>query len=376
MKITLATGLYPPEIGGPATYAAMLEEELPGFGFVVNTVPFGWVRRYPKIIRHFAYAWKLYKESKGSEVIYALDPVSVGLPSMLVAKFTKKKFLVRLGGDYAWEQGRIRFGVNDTLDNFLENRKDWPLAVKFLAKIQTTVVKGAYKVVVPSNYLKSVVLKWGIPEDHIRVIYSALFPLEVKGNREDLRHQLSYTHPTIVSAGRLVPWKGFRVLIDVVASLRAHYPNISLIIVGDGEDMQTLKAEVAKKQIVQNVRFTGRISKEALGATIKAADVFVLNTAYEGLSHQLIEVMDIGTPIVTTNAGGNPELITDGVNGYLVEFNNADQLEEAITRVLNHPESRERIVQTARGRSKEFSKEVVIEGIVTLLKDVYGVSTK
>ena len=374
MKITLAAGLYPPEMGGPATYAAMLESELPDRGITINTVPFGWVRHYPKIIRYCVYAWKLWQASKDTNVIYALDPISVGLPALLISRLRRQPFVIRLGGDYAWEQGRVRFGVTDMLDDFLENKKDWPLPVKVLAWLQSFVVSRANRVVAPSKYLKGVIQKWGVQPDKIQVIYSALYPLEVTGLRDDLRVQLNYTNPTIVSVGRLVPWKGFRILIEVVAELRKDYPEISLVIVGDGNDKAVLEAQVAKNDLHSCVRFTGRLSKAALGATIRAADVFVLNTAYEGLAHQLIEVMDIGTPIVTTKAGGNPELITDGVNGFLVEYNNKLELKEAIARVLNHPESRERMTQSARLRSKEFNKSVVVTDIEAVLKELYAQS--
>ncbi len=372
MKVALATGLYPPEIGGPATYAIMLESELPSRGVEVVTVPFGWVRHYPKVVRHFVFAWKLWKESKSADVIYALDSISVGLPALCVAKLLKKPFLIRLGGDYAWEQGRTRFGLKVTLDEYIAHMENAPWVVRQFAKLQTFVVSRAVQVIVPSQYLKSVVSKWGIPEENIKMIYSALYPLEVSGDKDTLRSQLSYSQPTIVSAARLVPWKGFRVLIDVVARLRKKYPHISLVIIGDGEERSVLEAQVAKYQLGSCVRFTGRISKEALGASIKAADVFVLNTAYEGLSHQLIEVMDLGVPIVTTKSGGNPELITDGVNGYLIDFNHSGQLEEAIVRVLNHPESRERMTQSARLRSKDFQKQIVVEEIATVLKNIHG----
>jgi len=371
MKITIATGLYPPEIGGPATYAAMLESELPAQGIKINTVPFGWVRHYPKIIRHLIYAWKLWQESKEADIIYALDPISVGLPALWVARLQHKPFLIRLGGDYAWEQGRIRFGITDTLDDFLKKPDTWPLRVKLFAKLQAYVVGRAKRVIVPSEYLKSVVMQWGIKEKNIQVIYSALYPLEVNETRESLRHSLSYSYPTIVSSGRLVPWKGFQALIEIMPDLRLRFPDISLVIIGDGEEEIKLKKLVEKLQLTNHVRFAGSISKEALGATIKAADVFVLNTAYEGLSHQLIEVMDIGTPIVATKAGGNVELITNGVNGFLVEFNHKQELTEAIEYVFNHPEARERISQSARGRSKLFKKEVVIKEIITMLNEIH-----
>ena len=369
MNITLATGLYPSEIGGPATYAALLESELPSRGIDVRTVPYGWVRQYPKIVRLAVYTWKLWRESKRADAVYALDAVSVGLPALLVATLRRKPLLVRLEGDYAWEQGRMRFGVHTTLDEYRSNPKSAPLAVRSLAFIQTYVVSRAAVVIVPSAHLKSIVTQWGVDAKKISVVYSALYPLTVSGTRDSLRTQLEYSQPTLVSAARLVPWKGFRVLIEVVAKLTERFPDISLVIIGDGEERSKLEALVTKKQLSTHIRFTGRISKDALGAAIKAADVFVLNSAYEGLSHQLIEVMDVGVPIVTTTSGGNPELITNGVNGYLVDFNDATQLEEAIVRVVNHPESKERMTQAARLRSKDFQQKTVVEGIVTVLKN-------
>lgn len=372
MKIVLATGLYPAEIGGPATYAGMLEAELPKQEIAVSTVPYGWVRRYPKIIRYVAYAWKLWKAARKADAIYALDPVRVGLVTAWVAKLTGKPLLVRLTGDYAWEQGRVRFGIKETLDAYTKNPGTASWRVRLLAAIQLAVVRQSTFVIVSSYYLQSIVTQWGIDKAKIKVVYGALYPLEVNSARDTLRAQLDYTYPTLVSAARLVPWKGFRVLIEVVNSLKQRYPDITLVIIGEGEERRKLESQVMKSGLQEHVRFTGRLAKDTLGVTLKAADVFVLNTAYEGLSHQLIEVMDLGVPIVTTRSGGNPELITDGVNGYLIDFNDAAQLEEAVTRVLSHPESRERITQSARLRSKDFQKPVVVERIATILKSVHG----
>lgn len=370
MKIVIATGLYPPEIGGPATYAAMLKTELPPLGIEVTVVPFGLVRSYPKIIRHFVYTYKLWIESSGSDVVYALDPISVGLSALWVSRLRKTPFLIRLGGDYAWEQGRVRFGVKDTLDDYLSKPDEAVLAVRMFAKLQTYVVSKACKVILPSNYLKSVVMKWGIDESKIQVIYSALFPLQVTETKEKLRSKLNYSYPTIMSAARLVPWKGFPVLISVVAKLKSQYPDISLIIAGSGAEKKRLEAQVLDLNLEKHVKFTGDVSKDTLGALIKTADVFVLNTAYEGLSHQLIEVMDIGTPIVTTTAGGNTELITDGIDGLLVEFNDQEQILQAVNRILNNQEIGERIVQSARGRSKLFSKVEVISEIKKVFESI------
>jgi glycosyltransferase involved in cell wall biosynthesis len=371
MKILIATGLYPPEIGGPATYALLLEEELPKRGFEIVVVPFGWVRHYPKIIRHGVYVYKLWRESRGVDVMYALDPISVGLPALIVANVTRTPFLLRLGGDYAWEQGVNRFGITQTLDEFTAKKVRRPCMVQLLSFVQTFVSKRALKVVAPSEYLKSIIASWGVKQQAIVVIHSALYPLVVEETKEELKKQLSFSTPTIISAGRLVPWKGFSTLVEVIAKMKDTYPDISLIIAGDGGELATLQTKVKEHNVEKHVRFVGRISKDALGASIKAADVFVLNTAYEGLSHQLIEVMDLGTPIITTNIGGNPELITNGINGILVSFDDVDAIIDGLVRLLEYPETRSRIVQSARGRSKDFSQHIMLEKIGALLNDVY-----
>jgi glycosyltransferase involved in cell wall biosynthesis len=373
MQVLIATGLYPPEIGGPATYTRLLEDELPKQGITVTTVPFGWVRHYPKIIRHIVYGYKVWQEARRShaDIVYALDPISVGIPALCVARILHKPFIIRLGGDYAWEQGRVRYGLTETLDTFITGTTYRPFMVRVLAKIQSYVTASAVRVVAPSQYLKKIITTWGVPAEKIEVIYSALYPLAVSGTKEELKKQLEFSTPTLISAGRLVPWKGFSVLIDVVSELVARYPNITLVIIGDGPDEQSLKQQVIQQGLEAHVRFVGRVSKETLGASIKASDVFVLNTAYEGLSHQLIEVMDLGTPIVTTTVGGNTELITDSVHGFLVPFNDKTALSESIIRVLDHPETRVRIVQSARGRSKEFFQTEMIGHITTLLKSTH-----
>ena len=371
MKVLVATGLYPPEIGGPATYAAMLAEELPAHDIDVVVVPFGLVRRYPRIIRHAIFVWKLWRMSKGVDLVYALDATSVGLPALIASRLRGIPFLLRVPGDYAWEQGQLRFGVTDRLHDFIEKRNEYGLPVRLLCWLESFVATRAVRVVVPSDYMKYVMEKWGVAKERVTVIYSALYPLPVDGTRDDLRAQLSYTEPTIVSAGRLVPNKGFLQLISVFAELRSEYPEAQLVIVGEGPQHNALLQQAKDFGVSESVRLVGQVSKEALGASIRAADVFVLNTAHEGLSHQLIEVMDLGVPIVTTEVGGNPELITDGVDGYLVPYDDAAALKAAIGHVLDHPESRERIVQSARGRSKLFAKEVVVGQIVEIVK-AYG----
>jgi len=368
ITILLATGLYPPEIGGPATYTQMLEATLHAHKVEVITVPFGTVRHLPKIVRHIAFFWKLVQNVQKVDAVYALDSISVGLPAMFVSVLAHKPFLIRLGGDYAWEQGVQRFGVTQTLDAYTTMKKGVPLPVRVLAILQRFVVRKARAVIAPSDYLKQIITTWGVQEDKIHVVYSALHPLRIDAQKAVLRQQLAYTGSVIVSVGRLVPWKGFGELIDVVGELRETIPDLSLVVIGDGPMDGALRAQIASQKLEGVVRLVGRMSKETLGAAIKAADVFVLNTAYEGLSHQLLEVMDLGVPIVTTKVGGNIELIKDGVSGFLVEPNNRQQLKESIARLLENDDLRVRMTQNARVRVTDFAQEKVVEEFVSLLR--------
>ena len=133
MRVLIATGLYPPESGGPATYTKLLEERLPalpaqaGRGFTVSVLPFSTVRHLPKLLRHVAYFAVCWRMARRADVVYAQDTVSVGLPAALAAQCAGKKFVVRVPGDYAWEQGRQRFCVSDELDAFQAKRYGWRL---------------------------------------------------------------------------------------------------------------------------------------------------------------------------------------------------------------------------------------------------------
>ena len=367
IRILVATGLYPPDIGGPATYSRMLEEKLHQHGVDVVIISFGKVRHLPKVFRHLAFFGLLLNEVWRADIVYALDPISVGVPARLVAFLAHKPFIIRLGGDYAWEQGQQRFGVTQTLDQYTHEPKKLVWQVRLLAYIQTRVVKSAKYIILPSEYLKSIVQTWGVAEHTLRVLYSALFPLQVGDSKETIREQLAYTGTVLVSVARLVPWKGFEALIEAVSLLQKDIPDIMLVIIGDGPSHDSLVLKIKEHDLQEKVRLVGRLGKDALGAAIKGADIFVLNTAYEGLSHQLLEVMDIGVPIITTNIGGNGELITDGMSGILVAVGDTEGLSKAILHMALNENTRVRLTQNARLRTLEFSQEVVVEKLATFL---------
>lgn len=365
MKILIATGLYFPDIGGPATYTKFLERHLPPHGIDFEVVAFTRVRNYPKIIRHLAYIFLLFKKGRGVDIVYALDTVSVGVPALIVSIALQKKLFLRVPGDYAWEQGQQRFGITETLDEYLV-QKEKPFPVRVLAWLQSCVARHASRIVVPSDYMKGVVAAWGIVPEKIVRVYSAVHPIPVSETKESLRALFGYQSFTVITAARLVPWKGISALIDAVVAVHASGIAIALEIVGDGTLDAALRAQIAAQQASSFISMRGKLDKEELAKRVKAADVFVLNTSYEGLSHQLLEVMDIGTPIITTPVGGNVELITQGNEGMLVSFNDVQGMVGALRALQSGEADRARMVGRAREKAKLFREEAIIPEIITL----------
>ncbi len=364
MKILIATGIYPPDIGGPATYSKLLFEELPKRGIEIEILSFGEVRHLPKVLRHFAYFLKTLKRGKEVDVIYAQDPVSVGFSSILASKILGKKFVLKMVGDYAWEQHQQRKdAIFITPEDFQNIKVD--LVSSLRRRTERYVGGKADNVVVPSNYLKKIVIMWGVKEEKIKVIYNTFTSKDVVESKEELRRRFGFGGIIIFSVGRLVPWKGFELLIEIMKDL----PDVKLFIAGDGPLKEKLEKKIKDLNLNDKIKLVGKLEQNDLHKKIKASDLFVLNTGYEGLSHQLLEVMAMGTPIITTNAGGNPEVIENDKEGILVDYNDKEALHDAILSVLSD-NKRNVFAKKAREKLFLFGKERMIKETIKVLKNV------
>ncbi len=398
--ILIATGLYPPDIGGPATYSKLLEEELPKYGLAPVVVSFGTVRQLPKLIRHFIYFLKVIVKSETVQVVYAQDPVSVGLPALLAARILGKKYILKIVGDYAWEQfqqrkallkqfpisgfdkfdkltagkltassksrGNFQFSNKElvTLEDFQNKKFDFITEMR--RRVERFVARHADAIVVPSNYLKKIILEWGVSPEKIKVIYNSFDVPVNMVNKKGIRNKLGINGTLLVSAGRLVPWKGFEALIEVISELKKNIPDIKLYIAGDGPQEKDLRFKIKDLRMENIIILLGRLAHDKLVEYVQAADIFVLNTGYEGFSHQLLEVMALGTPIITTHVGGNPELVENLKTGLLVSYNNKSEIKTAIELLMRDAELRERFVQSGKEKVKLFSKEQMLRSLIEI----------
>ena len=379
-NILICAGIYPPDGGGPATYSKLLFDELPKWGAGADVLNFGKVRHLPKIIRHIAYFFKALKMGKRADVIYAQDPVSVGLPAMLAAKILRKKFILKVVGDYAWEQFQNKISKIKskkfefiTPENFQDKKFDFKTELR--RKIQKYVAKNAYKIIVPSNYLKNIVLKWGVGEDKIKVIYNAFEAPALPASRpalgktkEELRKKLGLSGTVLISAGRLVPWKGFDKLIEIMPEIIKEISDAKLYIIGSGPERKALELKVKSLKLQDKVILTNQLAHKDTLEYLKAGDVFVLNTGYEGFSHFLLEAMAMEIPIITTNVGGNPELIENGKNGILLEYNNKEELKKRIIELAKNETPKKELTEKAKQKVAEFGVGKMLEETIKILR--------
>lgn len=362
-KILITTGIYPPSIGGPATYSKLLFDELPKRGFEVKVLSYDDVRKYPRGISHFIFMFKTISVGRGVDIIYTQDPVSVGWPTMLACRILKKKYVLRVPGDFAWEQGVRRFGVKDSLDEFVKGNHKYKSDVHRLKRVQKQVAENAQKIIVPSRYLKKIVGRWGIDENKIVVIYNAFDePKEIK--RVDLKGI------NLISVGRLVPWKGFRTLIEIAPILVNKYPDLTLHIFGDGPLKNELQEKIQKLDLKDRVILHGGVDRSKLAGYMKSSDVFVLNTQYEGLSHTILEAMALGLPVITTNIGGNPEVIENEVNGFMLESDDKDSLVEKISNLLEDFNLRQKFISAGKEKVKIFNQEKMLSETISELEEL------
>ncbi len=174
--------------------------------------------------------------------------------------------------------------------------------------------------------------------------------------------------PHVISIGRLVPWKGFAALIEIMPELVRRHPGIVLHIVGDGPQEKTLARLVATLHVHKHVQFHGRVAHEKVLELLLASDLYVLNTAYEGLSHQLLEAMAVGTPILTTSIGANESVVQHGKDALLVGYNDRGRLARAIHTLIAHPLYARELAEQAKVRVTHYSKEKMLAKTVALLK--------
>jgi glycosyltransferase involved in cell wall biosynthesis len=354
MKILLVSGIWPPDVGGPASHAPQAADALTARGHEVEVVttafgapeereyPVRYVARsLPPGVRHAAVAALVAQRSRRADVVYALS--MVGRTSLVV----RAPFVVKLAGDPAFERSLRRGLYRGSLDGFQAARLDPRGAA--LRRWRTLTVKRAAHLLCPSEYLRSVVISWGIAPDRVSVLPNAMPPPPELPPRDELRAAFGVEGPLLAFAGRLTRAKA----LDVLNGAIERVDGVTLLVAGDGEDRALLHG--------WRVRVLGALPRERVVELLAAADAAVLSSAWETFSHVLVEALSVGTPVIATRVGGVPEIVEDGVNGLLVAPGDPVALAEAIRRFFADDGLRDRLASAARGSVARFAPEAVFD---------------
>ncbi len=371
MKIIIASEIFPPDIGGPARYADILSERLVSGGRKVCVITYSDTssseedrrREYPVyrivrgrnvLVRYFKYFIKLFQITTPSDVIYAQGPLSGGLPAVLVGKIKRMKVTVKVVGDQVWERAHQGGQTSLLLDDF----QNQPLQGRLwlMRKVQNFVLSQADVVITVSKYFKDIIKKWGIDDKKIKVIYNSVSEISGKGI-DTGRFEKYFEHKVVFSAGRLVKWKGFDTLIDVMKDLDKDYV---LCIAGDGPERENLEKMVKDLGLEKRVYLLGRLNRGEVGYFLSKCFVFVLNSGYENCSHIILEAMQKGACILASRIGGNPELIEDGVSGFLFDYNDKGKIKELIHQISKDKGLYTRLRENAKKRFAQFSWSEVV----------------
>ncbi|MEN9214504.1 MAG: glycosyltransferase family 4 protein [Gloeomargarita sp. DG02_4_bins_56] len=377
MRILIVTGIFPPDVGGPATYVPVVAQGLQELGHRVTVVtssepahltvadggyPFPVVRlnrRLPWAFRSVYYQQKLAEYMGSCDVVYGNGLV------WEVAQVCQKwhqPWVAKIVGDSTWERAVRRGWTNLSLDEFQAPQAD--MRIQLFRCWRNQALRQAEHVIVPSSYLAAMVQKWGIPPERVTVIYNAV---DLPRNIPEIQNPLT-TPYRVITAGRLVPWKQMDEIITAIAPL----PDVGLLIVGEGSQRQKLEQQVNDLGLNQRVYFTGQKNQLELLALMKTCDLFVLNSTYEGLPHIVLEAMSVGIPVIATAVGGTPELVQNQITGRLIPPHSPPTLQQVIGELRRHPERGQYYVENARRLLRNFQTQNMIDRCAEILESVGG----
>ena len=386
MKLIIAAEIFPPDIGGPATYVTRIVPELIKDGFEVKVITYADVNkitideslgyvvikipRKNMLLKFAAYYSELYRLAKTADLIFAQGPIASGLPSLIVKYLTGKKSVMKIVGDVAWERARNKYNINELTDEF--QMKHYSPVIEFGRWLEHFIVKKMDSIITPSQYLKKIVSGWGVKPKKINVIYNALEEIDCQLSKEQARKQLGYTGKIMFSMARLAPWKGYKALIEIMPRLIEKFKDVKLVIVGDGPEKKNLRSKIKDLVLENSVKLIGAVPHQETGKYFKAADLFVLNTGYEGLSHVLLETLAMKLPAVVSRIGGNQEVIEDGVNGYLFEYNNKEEIYNKVCDLLSDENKQQKFIEAGTEKLKQFTFKRMVDETKELLKSMFN----
>ena len=298
MKVVVVSGIWPPDVGGPASHAPALAAALIEAGHTVEVVttadrapgprpyPVHWVPRgRPAPLRHLAVVREVRRAARDADRVYATTMVR---RAALGAALARRPLVVKLVADEAYERERRAGRFGGTLEAF-QAQRGGP-RVRMLRRTRTAALRRARRVVVPSAYLREIALGWGLDRARVSVVPNPAPAVPVHPTRDEARAALGIDRLALGTAGRLTAQKA---LEDTLSAL-ARVPGVELLVLGDGPERVALERRAGELGVSDRVRFLGAGTRDDVIALFRAVDVGLLTSAWENLPHTLLEALAAG----------------------------------------------------------------------------------
>jgi glycosyltransferase involved in cell wall biosynthesis len=373
MNVLIVSGIWPPDVGGPASHAPEVAAFLQSRGHRLEVVTTAdappeprdypvWAvpRRYRPGVRHFRGAALVGRRARENDVVYTTGMFG---RSALGATLASRPYVVKLTADPAFERSRRRGLVGGDVDEF-QRRRGGP-AVAALRLARDAELRGAAHVFCPSAYLGQLAVSWGVEPSRVSVLPNPVPALPQLPPREELQRAFGVDGATLAFAGRLTAQKSLSRALEAVAAA----DGIGLVIAGDGPDRASLEAQAERLGLDGRVRFLGPQPRERVVELFRAADATILTSSWENFPHTVVEALAVGTPVLAMEAGGVGEVVQDGVNGLLVPAGDTAALAGAVRRYFADAELRERLRAQAAASVAAYAPERILGELeATLLR--------
>jgi glycosyltransferase involved in cell wall biosynthesis len=370
VKIAIVSGIWPPDVGGPASHAPELADFLHTRGHEVRVVttaaappaprpyPVDWTpRRYPPGVRHFLGAGLVHRAASDADVVYSTGMLG---RSALGSRIAGVPLVQRLAGDPAYERALRRRLTTAPLDRF---QQEDGAQIALLRRTRDRSLRRATRIVVPSEAFAAVVAGWGVDGNRIEIVPHAVSAPDL-AERDELRRRHGLDGPTLVFAGRLVPQKALSVALEAVR----RNEGVTLLLAGDGPERANVEAQA--RPLDGRARFLGAQPREAVFELLRAADAMLLSSDWESFGLVVAEALAVGTPVLAATAGGVGEVLEDGRNGLLVPAGDVDALGDAIGRFFADEELRERLRGAAADSVRRLDPRSVYPQLEAILAEV------
>ncbi len=356
MNILITTGIYPPDVGGPAKFVPLITDKLSEENNVsVITLSENIVnkekslfevkrinRKQNRLIRFIKTFFLIIKLGKNSDIIFING---LWLETFLANLFIKKKTIRKFVGDPVWEKYYSQYKINDGFDEF-QNKK-YNITIEFYKYIRNLSLKSINTVVVPSSHLLNFVESTGFTGNLIEINNGTTISNVDKKN---------YDKNRFLIVSRLVRQKNIDLVIKSFDVLRNKYSlEFNLQIIGTGPEYENIKTLIENLNLNDSINLVGTKFGEELETYYKNSNYLLQISSYEGMSHTILEAMNHGLVVITSKFGGNYELIGKNKLGYLVEPIEVDQIVNTINYVIKDNEKKVKALEGKHLVNKDYN---------------------